>query len=386
MKQKRMYQTPTTDACLMTNESVMAASVEDLQPGRRYDAGDDLAAPTGGSMPLGGGIGAGSLLKMTRTLLPLLCLGLATASCSNEDPGGEAPTPAPEPTEKLVTLTVTASSGTDATTRTLYTDNYDRADEAKDGIEVTWNNGEETIGAVYYTGTTPDGYDNDKSVNYSFSGDGSGTKSMSFIGTIPASTGTLADKYSFYYPIRNMFGAWSTPSPYDFSNQMQNGDGSTAHLKDFDVMYTPRAVTATTGGTSDPFTFVHAAALLRFDFTLPEDATITSVRIRNSDKPFYSMLRLTFNDDAEGSITPSGYSVTNTLTLAIEGDTYDNKLRAYMMIPPTDLIIGKTLNIFASTDSKVYTTTATIPSDAEGFVAGKTYTFVRTAANNDFTE
>jgi hypothetical protein len=373
----------------------MAASVDNIVPGKRYDAGDDLAAPTsGGGIPLGmggGGTGIGSLLKLTRTLLPLLALGLATASCSNEDPGGEAPTPAPEPTEKLVTLTVNASAGAgaDATTRTDYDDSGDKTDgTGYDGIEVTWHKEmQEFIGAVYYTGEgtiTPVGNDG-SGLPYLFEGTGNGTKSMSFTGTIPTST---ENKYSFYYPALKSAGAsWSSSLSYDLTGQTQDGDGNTAHLKDFDVMYTPQAVTATTGGTSDanPFQFKHAAALLRFDFTLPEAATITRIEVAVAVNSilFYDGLSLTFN--ADGSITSIGNHQAEKLTLSINNDNGGNTLRAYLMVAPTTKIKGYTLQLTAyAGEVKGYTTTAAIGNgDDDGFLAGKTYTFVRDA--DDFT-
>ncbi|MDR1004066.1 MAG: hypothetical protein LBL97_03550 [Prevotellaceae bacterium] len=369
---KSIYRKPSVDGIPVENEGVMAASVDDFRGGRKYDIGHDLPR---GALPAGG---ASPLLKLTRQLLPLLALGLTVAACGGEEtPGGETP----DPGTKMVTLTVRASSG-GSETRTTYTDGYTPDNPANDGMGVTWKNDTEYIGAVYYTDMTPTGgseYEGEF-MAYAFSGTGTGTKSMDFTGTIPASTGALADKYSYYYP-SGEFETWNISKVYNLSsNATQTGNGNTEHLAASDVMYTPQAVVGTVSRTNT-FTFEHAAALLRFDLTLPEAATITNVAIYASGNaaPFFRDVTLTFNSDATGTITPSGTTPTGMFVLNISGAAESNTLKAYLMVPPVTDFANTSLTLVAyAADGKRYQ--ADIPTDGGGgyeFEGGKTYTFVR---------
>jgi hypothetical protein len=267
MKQmKSIYHAPTTDACLMMNESVMAASVENLQPGKRYDAGDDLTSPAAsGGIPLGmGGGGTGSLLKMGRQLLPLLALGLATASCSNE---AEAPTDKPTTDDGKVYVSFTVlkeAIGETSATRTVY--GLDARGKDGDMLTVAWNAtaSTETIGVIGVTGsaiTNVGGLPGTERVS---------DKEMTFGGLTTAGS----DSYHCYYPYQvdgsstNPFFDWEFGwCWYDLGSQTCDVTAPLANLQNYDVMYATAAAPA--DGAMKP---THACAALRFVITLTAGA------------------------------------------------------------------------------------------------------------------
>jgi hypothetical protein len=358
----------------MEGEGVIAASIQDIGRGKRYDLGQDMPQ----SLTRG-------LFRFAKNLLPLAAALLLLPACSSDDE------PQVAPVGGKITLTVTAGT---ADTRTLYNDDdYNVDDDTYDDIAVTWNNGAEAIGAVYYTGTTPTVL-NGPMMGFTFTGTGTGTKSMTFTGSITQSTGALADHYNYYYPGNYVGDPMGSSNVLEFQNPTRNfgdpssgqqsGNGTTDHLTASEVMYTPVAVKAegssTTTGSN--IQFKHANALLRFDLTLLESVAIRALVLYASDgsTPFFSNTTLTFNDDATGSVTAAGGGESlGQLYLPIASYTAINQLKAYMMVPPVANLSSKKLRIVASTaDGTHYQSNEITTDTGDELEGGKVYTFVKT--------
>jgi uncharacterized protein (TIGR02145 family) len=381
MKQKRFYQTPATDVATMTNESVMAASVDNIVPGKRYDSGDDLTSPaTGGGIPLGmGGGGTGSLLKMGRQLLPLLALGLMTASCSNE---AEAPVPDEPTTGDTTPFTITAGIG-GVSTRTDYTEGTN-AENTADMLNVVWGTGE-TLQALSFGGGAGGDYSL-TTTELTGVGDG-GTKSMSFTGSTPPANvdGIWGAAHHYYYDYGKKGKIIPNPDyaflQFDLRGQVYNVTDPLANLKNYDIMYT----TTATDGSS--ITLEHACAVIRFNLRLNSvGQAIDSITMSADADVFNSRLHLYY--DSDGSFSKDGFPYTSNevISLKIQNDDKssdldkERTLEAYLMMPAPDAgidISGRLIKVSAiAADGTVYSRILDLTGATnEKLMAGACYTF-----------
>ncbi|MDR0989251.1 MAG: hypothetical protein LBM06_07320 [Prevotellaceae bacterium] len=383
MKQKSPYQAPSIDLLKMEGEGVIAASTQDFGAGKRYDLGQD----TPQSLTRG-------LFRFAKNLLPLVAALWLLPACSSDDE------PQVAPVGGKITLTVTAGT---ADTRTLYTDPDDET------MTVTWNNNSENIGVVRYQGTTPMAGNEMTLKPFVLTGTGTGTKAMTFTGSLIASTGTLANHYNYYYPVDPDGWVDEPTAPRTFVNRSSNSSyfgtnefpqsvaNPTAHLVNYEVMYTPAAVLTQTGSTTSTagsnIVFKHANALLRFDLTLPEALTVKALVLYAADgsTPFSENTVLTFNDEATGSVTVSTDGTSGQLYLPIDAYTPSTTLKAYMMVSPVADLAGKKLRIVASTadgthyQSAEFTTgnQLTGAADDDCLGGGLVYTFAKTLTKAD---
>jgi hypothetical protein len=378
-----MYQTPVTDICPMTNECVMAASVDNIAPGKRYDAGDDLTSPaTGGGIPLGmGGGGIGSLLKMGRQLLPLLALGLMTASCGNE---AEAPVP-DEPTAGDTTpFTITAGIG-EVSTRTDYTPNTGTGTDGTstaDMLNVVWGE-DETLQALSFvrevvSSLTPTEFTGDNADK--------GEKSMNFTATgdIPENT-TFSDwgtAHHYYYDYGKKGqvnpGPSYVPFSFDFRGQVYDVAAPLANLKNYDIMYTPQL----TDGSS--ITLQHACAVIRFNLRLnSEGQAIKQITMSADADVLTSQLVLYYYPDGRVARVGSPHASGEVISLTIQNDdasNVDRTLEAYLMMPADDGgidISGRLIKVSAiAADGTVYSRILNLTGATnEKLMAGACYTF-----------
>lgn len=297
--------------------------------------------------------------------IALLTIALTTAACQNElnEESSE-----PKPGEKI-NMTIRATQGTGAQTRTSYDDKLGVTDIDK--IVVKWEGGtaqdapvEEIKVFGYANGasefTTPEDFSSDPK---SLSTDG---LSITFAGTV-----TSNDNYLAIYPASNCNLAADGSLEFDFSNQEQNctaGQGM-AHLKKCDIM----AGQPVSDG-ADNFEFEHKATMLRFDLTLTAAESINKITLTSANNMLstgmYAML-------AGTDIIFDGYDDVNSISLSIAGHTSSTTLKAYMMTSPCDLSNDELTVTVNTASGNTYEGTLTTEDNTE-LKAGLCYTLTPT--------
>lgn len=193
---------------------------------------------------------------------------------------------------------------------------------------------------------------------------GAGTKNATFDGEGWA----LKDgrTYGAYYPCIGKFYLDRNAVPVSYTGQIQTGNASMEHLGAYDYMVaTP---TVPEAGLAQ-FTFKHLSALVLMKITIPQPATLTSVKLVTDTKAFAE--EGTVDIMAETlSITPVVSSKEFILDLQDIATTEANQVvTLYMMIPPTDLS-EQTLKAVIMSDKG----TQEIAFAGKNFKAGTAYT------------
>ena len=161
---------------------------------------------------------------------------------------------------------------------------------------------------------------------------GAGTKNASFDGEGWA----LKDgrTYGAYYPFIADILLDRNAVPVSYTGQKQVGNGSMAHLGDYDYMVA--APTAPEFGSAQ-FMFKHLSALVQLKITVPQPATFTSVKLVTDTKAFAVEGTVDIMADAP-SITPVTSSKEFVLNLQDVATTKENEVVTfYFMLPPADL-------------------------------------------------
>jgi len=161
---------------------------------------------------------------------------------------------------------------------------------------------------------------------------GAGTKNATFNG------GGWALKdgstYAAYYPCIGKFYLEKNAVPVSYIGQTQKGNASTAHLGAFDYMV---ATPTTSEFGSAHFTFKHLSALIQLRITVPQPATLTSVKLVTDTEAFAVKGEVDIMADAP-SIKPVDSAKEIVLNLQEVATTEENQVVTfYMMIPPVDL-------------------------------------------------
>ena len=192
---------------------------------------------------------------------------------------------------------------------------------------------------------------------------GAGTKNASFDGEGWA----LKDgrTYGAYYPFIADILLDRNAVPVSYTGQKQVGNGSMAHLSDYDYMVA--APTAPEFGSAQ-FMFKHLSALIQLKITVPQPATLTSVKLVTENNLFF----------VEGEVdlmetTPSIAPITpaNEIELALQdiSTTQANQeVMLYMMIPPTNLRAQTLKAIFQTDKGK-----EEVVLDSKNFQSGTIY-------------
>ena len=192
---------------------------------------------------------------------------------------------------------------------------------------------------------------------------GAGTKNASFDGEGWA----LKDgrTYGAYYPFIADILLDRNAVPVSYTGQKQVGNGSMAHLGDYDYMVA--APTAPEFGSAQ-FMFKHLSALVQLKITVPQPATLTSVKLVTENNLFF----------VEGEVdlmetTPSIAPITpaNEIELALQdiSTTQANQeVMLYMMIPPTNLKAQTLKAIFQTDKGK-----EEVVLDSKNFQSGTIY-------------
>ena len=158
--------------------------------------------------------------------------------------------------------------------------------------------------------------------------------------------------YAAYYPfsVWNCFQSNKTVI-MDYSGQVQNGNGSFAHLSAYD--YLASAKTTPENG-SVTFQMDRQGSILYIDIVVPEPATITSLTISCDEAIFVEKAALDISGDTP-EVTP--IETKESLTLNFENTattTQYETVRAYMAVQPVDFS-SKTVTATLRTSAGIYT-------------------------------
>ena len=192
---------------------------------------------------------------------------------------------------------------------------------------------------------------------------GAGTKNASFDGKGWA----LKDgrTYGAYYPFVGAMYLDRNAVPVSYTGQTQTGNASMEHLGAYDYMVaTP---TAPEFGSAQ-FMFKHISALVQLKITIPEPATLTSVKLVADTELFTVKGKVDIMAN-----TPSITAVTSAKNIKL--DLQDVKtteanqvVTLYMMLPPTDLSTHTLKAVVVSDKGN-----QEIALESKNFQAGKAY-------------
>jgi hypothetical protein len=162
--------------------------------------------------------------------------------------------------------------------------------------------------------------------------------------------------YAAYYP----FSVWNYHRDnetilLDYSGQVQNGNGSFAHLSAYDYLASNKT---TPQNSSVTFQMERQGSILYIDIVVPEPETITALTILCNEPIFVEKAALDISGDTP-VVTP--IKSTESLTLSFENTetTTDNEtVRAYMAVQPLDFS-GKTVIATLYTATGSYTASVT---------------------------
>lgn len=183
--------------------------------------------------------------------------------------------------------------------------------------------------------------------------------------------------YAAYTPLIGNLYLKKEEIPLVLLTQVQNGNGSFAHLNQYDYMAAVNA-TVNEGGGVD-FNFEHLVAILHMQIRLPQAGTYKYVILETSDK-FTTEAKLDLSD---GTVTMTKQSPIQAMKLenvvVEEVDGY-NVLEIYMSILPADLTDKILYTKIYDENNNCYSTTM----QAKNFEAGTIYNS-RKVATADLT-
>ena len=172
--------------------------------------------------------------------------------------------------------------------------------------------------------------------------------------------------YSAYSPLIGDLYLKKTEVPLVLLTQVQNGNGSFAHLNKYDYMAAVNATVNQSGGIE--FNFEHLVAILHMQIRMPQAGTYKYVILETSDK-FTTEAKLDLSD---GSVTMTKQSPIQAMKLEnveVEDSDPNHVLDIYMSILPADLT-GKILYTkIYDENNNCYSTTM----QAKNFEAGTIY-------------
>jgi len=244
---------------------------------------------------------------MKKILLPLFAVALMLAACDEEQLVSSQ-------LQKGVTFTVPDFVDESGTRVDVSVDNS--------GAHFTWTAGD-TLGVF-----PGNGYQTAFPISA-----GAGTSTAVFDGADWALRPNAS--YAAYYPFVPSMQLDKSKIEASYLGQTQNGNGSTAHLGDYDYLAAKYTTVSASGDVN--FTLNHLGCLVRFQLTMPEADTYTSMTLSCDGVNFATSNK--FDLTAE---TPalSAKSTSESISLALTNvaTTEANQvLTLYMMLPPMDL-------------------------------------------------
>ena len=162
--------------------------------------------------------------------------------------------------------------------------------------------------------------------------------------------------YAAYYP----FSVWNYHRDnetilLDYTGQVQEGNGSFAHLSAYDFLASDKT---TSQNSSVTFQMTRQGAILYIDIVVPEPESITSLTIACDDAIFVEKAALDISGETP-AVSP--ISTVKSLTLSFintETTTNNETVRAYMAVQPVDFT-EKTVTATLTTESGSYTAPVT---------------------------
>ena len=188
--------------------------------------------------------------------------------------------------------------------------------------------------------------------------------------------------YISYYPYTANYQ--SAGIPMDFSNQVQTGNNSYAHVADYDFLYSDPVVPVS--GSSASFVMNHLCALAKFVLTVPAEfgsASFKRLSIQAEDNVFVRSGSCNVGatvSSGSPSFDPSEYS--NLMGISLSGvSPAANTVTSYVMMYPAELE-GQTLTIrlWTALTNKCLTGTIECDADQEN---GHAYTYNVTLEASD---
>lgn len=271
----------------------------------------------------------------------VMATGLCIAACQQDEM-----TERGADTNKKIMLTIEATHAKScAETRTVYTP----TDESDGGISMAlaWK-GNEQIGVVTYENDVPRAdVETLTAVDGTLSCNGATQK---FSGEITASVGN--DRYFYLCPKPKASQVTYKPSAkdgyvlqatYPLTGQVQDctSGKETDHLFAYDVSYT---------NVISPTAFQHYLALFYADLTLPEDKSISEVRLVASENVFAKDCIIQYRNQYS-SIAASVTNYGTKIVLTLQNDVADNGVKAYMMVPSVCINTNSDLGVPADVSS-----------------------------------
>ena len=256
-------------------------------------------------------------IKMKKYLYLSLLAVLALVSCTNEEVINQE---FPNKYEKRISVVaedLTPAEGT----RTSYTDNGN-------GYSFAWSEGDAL-------GIFPEnGYQTAFPIS---EGKGVGTNTAIFDG---GDWALKANKtYAAYYPLIHDFDLNPTAIPVNYTGQVQNGNGSTAHLGKYDFMASTFTEVDAKGNVN--FRLQHLGCLVQFKLTMPEADTYTALEITSDKTPFITSAKYSLSDNVHAFYDVQT-SKTVTIGLSNVSTTAEDKtLTITAMFAPVDLSDSK---------------------------------------------
>ena len=149
--------------------------------------------------------------------------------------------------------------------------------------------------------------------------------------------------YAAYYPFVKDFDLDRTAVPVSYTGQVQEGNGTTAHLGAYDYQGARPSTTNGAGGVS--FDFDHVGALVLLRFTVPTRGTeLTGVTLSADGAAFTTAGTYDLTSTEGFPITPTETSENMTIGLDYTTTADNETVTLYFMCAPIDLS-GKTVNV-----------------------------------------
>lgn len=156
--------------------------------------------------------------------------------------------------------------------------------------------------------------------------------------------------YAAYYPFVKDFDLDRTAVPVSYTGQVQEGNGTTAHLGAYDYQGARPSTTNGAGGVS--FDFDHVGALVLLRFTVPTSGTqLTGVTLSADGADFTTAGTYDLTSTEGFPITPTETSESMTIGLDYTTTADNETVTLYFMCAPIDLS-GKTVNVSVACGSE----------------------------------
>ena len=189
--------------------------------------------------------------------------------------------------------------------------------------------------------------------------------------------------YAAYYP----FSVWNYLRQnetilLDYSGQVQNGNGSYAHLSAYDYLASAKT---TPQNSTVTFQMDRLGSILYIDIVVPEPETITSLTISCDEAIFVEKAALNISGN-NPVVTP--IETKESLTLNFENTTttaQNETVRAYMAVQPLDFST-KTVTATLETESGSYTAPVTSRVVNKGKAAFLRFSDAFTPVNIEFAD